>query len=474
MTGKSRSDAGGYFSGLMTRAGLAAGVMFAGFAAPAPLLAEQVNLQRYNIAPDAPGALVAPLEQRRRALLKRMQADPGDLDAAFAYAQASARLGDLEGAIATYERMLIRVPNTPRLQLELGALYFRLGAFDNSRAYFQQVLARPDTPPEVRNNISTFMLAMNGSRKKGGVTGQLTYGLRHQSNANAGPNNPVVNLMGRDFVLDDLARGRPDTSAVLGLTLGYLQPLSYRGVAMQYSLDVNATEFRERTDISTEDVEIRLGPVFLLDRYGIKGGRLSVAATLGGGRLGDAPNYLSYGLSVGYQMPLSRKSGLRLAFDYRDEDYRATAKRPLSNLLSGERYRLTGMITRQLGQNLQGFIGAGLERRTAERDYTAYWEGSTQFGLSYRYTAPFKVTERPWTLTLLGRVSRRVNDAPNPIVSSTEKQKGNDYYLQLIQNVPLNDKVGLQVYGGYRSVRSNYDIRTFHDASVGVSVIHNF
>ena len=65
------------------------------------------------------------IEARRDALLKQMIARPNDLDLAFEYATLSSQVGDYEGAISTLERMLIYAPNTPRLQLELGMLYYK-------------------------------------------------------------------------------------------------------------------------------------------------------------------------------------------------------------------------------------------------------------------------------------------------------------------------------------------------------------
>src|SRR5690348_17408666 len=65
------------------------------------------------------------VEAQRESLLKQMIARPNDLDLAFEYATLSSQVGDYEGAISTLERMLIYAPNTPRLQLELGVLYYR-------------------------------------------------------------------------------------------------------------------------------------------------------------------------------------------------------------------------------------------------------------------------------------------------------------------------------------------------------------
>jgi Flp pilus assembly protein TadD len=72
--------------------------------------------------------------KRRRDLLRLMLQDPSNLDVAVEYASLSSQVGDYEAAVSTLERMLIFAPNTPRLQLELGILYYRLGSYEVSRS----------------------------------------------------------------------------------------------------------------------------------------------------------------------------------------------------------------------------------------------------------------------------------------------------------------------------------------------------
>ena len=109
--------------------------------------------QAYNLPPQVPAAQLQPLEQQRRQLFERLLTEPGDTDASFAYAVLATQLGDYEAAIATYERLLIQHPNTARIQLELAAVYFRLGALVQARQLFEQVLQRPDTPDNVRLRV---------------------------------------------------------------------------------------------------------------------------------------------------------------------------------------------------------------------------------------------------------------------------------------------------------------------------------
>ena len=96
------------------------------------------------------------LEAQKEALFQQMLRNPANLDVTFAYADVSARLGDYEAAVSALERMLLFNPNLPRVQLELGALYFRMGSYDLARDYFEKAAAA-NPPPEVRARIDEYL-----------------------------------------------------------------------------------------------------------------------------------------------------------------------------------------------------------------------------------------------------------------------------------------------------------------------------
>jgi Flp pilus assembly protein TadD len=81
------------------------------------------------VAQPAGGDEAGSLQTQKDALFQQMLSDPGNLDVTFAYADVSTRLGDYEGAVSALERMLLFNPDLPRVHLELGALYFRMGSF---------------------------------------------------------------------------------------------------------------------------------------------------------------------------------------------------------------------------------------------------------------------------------------------------------------------------------------------------------
>ncbi len=182
---------------LDARMGLAAAVLWLAAAGGA-----HAQHQAYNLPPAIPEAQVQQVEAERRALFQKIQDNPADMDASFAYAVLSTRLGDYEAAIATYERMLVQRPETPRLQLELAALYFRLGAYAPARLLFDKVRERADTPPEVLRKVESYMVVVDAKAKDlGGFSGRVNIGARYDDNANAAPDANTISLNGIDFEL---------------------------------------------------------------------------------------------------------------------------------------------------------------------------------------------------------------------------------------------------------------------------------
>ena len=88
------------------------------------------HLSAQNVAPTIsdPQALEA-IEKKKEEVFQQLFKDPTNLSLLFEYANLSIILGDLEGAIGVFEQMLIYDSALPRIRLELGVLYYRLGAF---------------------------------------------------------------------------------------------------------------------------------------------------------------------------------------------------------------------------------------------------------------------------------------------------------------------------------------------------------
>ena len=87
------------------------------------------------------------LEKDYDAAFQALFADPGNLDKSFRFAELAVQKGNFEAAISALERMLLINPDLPRVRLELGVLYFRIGSYAIARTYLTRVADNPDAPP---------------------------------------------------------------------------------------------------------------------------------------------------------------------------------------------------------------------------------------------------------------------------------------------------------------------------------------
>jgi tetratricopeptide (TPR) repeat protein len=131
------------------------------------------------------------LEARKGQLFQQTLHDPGNLEAAFAYADVSAKLGDNEAAVSALERMLLFNPNLARVQLELGALYFRMGSFDIARTYFERALAA-NPPDEVKQRIDTYLVEISRLSSPQRFSGYALFGIQYQSDANLAGSSTIT------------------------------------------------------------------------------------------------------------------------------------------------------------------------------------------------------------------------------------------------------------------------------------------
>ena len=133
----------------------------------------------------------AQLQAQKDELFQKTLRDPGNLDITFAYADVAAKLGDNEAAVSALERMLLFNPNLPRVQVELGALYFRMGSYDISRTYFDRALAA-NPPDEVKKRIESYLAQIARLNAPQRYSGFFFFGVQHQSDANIAGSSSIA------------------------------------------------------------------------------------------------------------------------------------------------------------------------------------------------------------------------------------------------------------------------------------------
>src|SRR4029079_3686926 len=165
------------------------------------------------------------LQRQYKAAFDAMLADPGNLDKTFKFAQLAIQMNDLEGAVGALERMLIINPNLPRVRLELGVLYYRLGSFEAARNYLQTALASPGLPPEVRGRAEQVLAEIDKQRNPSRFSGSFLAGMRYQTNANAAPGTGTVRVGGIDSQLGPSGTATADWNVFGVAALAHLYDL---------------------------------------------------------------------------------------------------------------------------------------------------------------------------------------------------------------------------------------------------------
>ncbi len=405
------------------------------------------------------------LESRREALLQQMLARPNDLDLAFEYANLSSQAGDYEGAISTLERMLIYAPNVPRIQFELGVLYYRLGAYDVARSYFEQVLANPSVPPDVAQQVRLYIQQLSLAADPPPFSATIFSAIRYETNANFGPGTQSVTLNGIDFTLDDQSVGRPGWSALNIGTLHYSYDLKKQGDRVEIDFLAYSTVYfdDDLRDIDLDFFELTLGPSFNLKRWGWDQTRLYTYAIGDLAYLGYETYFTAPGAGIRLLSFSAAKSVLDARVETRYRSFNDTSELPTNTLRDGLQTRFGATYSYYTSPafviTTQGYV----QREDADADFYANWEIAFSGGYAWTFDNPLWQGKYPWTWQVGGGVILRNYDAPDPTINFFEKEKDETWWARTALVLPFAETWALVPQVEYRDQNSNYDIRKFDD-----------
>jgi len=420
-----------------------------------------LNAPAQNVAPTIsdPEELAA-VQQKKEEVFKQLFKDPTNLSLLFEYANLSIVVGDLEAAIGVFEQMLIYDSELPRIRLELGVLYFRLGAYALANNYLKSVMEF-NPPPEVQAKVDQFLEAIVSADQPFQWQQNLSIGFKRTTNGNSGINADFIEI--GDFLLevDEDSKRQNDSSSLFNYSLSIDQDLNHpRGDNIQYFFSYGADRFDTFTqfDIQSNVLSVRRNfnldenffsffnledPVFspninllrvVLNREEIlRSGRISLdysgqlddgSAMLfsyyreekifrSGGQKNGRVNGLSFGQSYVW-------SGPQALYGYKVilENYRAN-----ENYEFYENYGLEFSYSQPLGENWQFSSKYSYQDKSHDRDYPLFGSRQDQME-SLRFTM-LKPMGACWSLNL-GMV---FNDSRSTI--NIYKRRANNFTAQI-------------------------------------------
>lgn len=413
------------------------------------------------------------LEAEYDAAFQDMLQKPSDLDVLFKFATIASKTGDLEGAISALERMLLVDPDLPRVRLELGVLYYRLGSFEVARSYFEVTLKSASLTPDVKARAEQFLAESEKRLTRSRFTGEIFAGMRYQSNANLGPPTSSVRLFGQTANLNQAALGTADWGAV---TSGFLRHIYDLGQNNPAQLETQLSGYLNRQfQIQAANVSIldlTSGPRFKAFNGIFEDVTLKPFGTVGYIWVNDVPYYGSFGSGLEVGTLLSDKLRNTTNFVWRRQMYQNTWYIPTNNQFTGVEYSANSTFQYAVNEAVMLYANGNLQRyqtdSTPWQNYMLYGVGG---GMSFSFTDPLFKSQMPWSISLFGNVQWWYYDQPDAVVDPTVTRQQTDTILNLTLSIPFDQRTMFTVSGG-RFVRSsdipNYAF-TNNSALIGVT-----
>ncbi|MFV0475019.1 MAG: surface lipoprotein assembly modifier [Pikeienuella sp.] len=404
------------------------------------------------------------LRLRQASLFNAMLVAPDDLDLMFQHALTSVELRDYEAAITTLERMLIFNPDLARAKVELGAAYFRLGAYENARYYFQDVLDSHSPPPEVVRRIDVFMSQIEKRTQTSGFSGAATFGVTYSTNANLGPPDSDVLLFGRPALLSGQYVEDDDIGFRATLQGRHFHDLGRPNDDVWLTdLSAYSVHYASETGGDIDSVALQTGPRLSLDekRFGPKLRPFVSGEVL---RAGNDPLYYGVGLGVEFTNTLSEEMNIFAGLEskYRDYDDRGD--------FDGFEHRAgLGLSYSPDAYSTFSVLGFG-ETDQAQKGYNTNYELGLRLSALHRYDSGLDFTDRLWSLSGFASAAWRWYDEPDTVVSPTRKRSDLDLRAGVSHVFHLNSGWFVQADADYlnrSSNLSNFDLENF---GVGLSM----
>jgi hypothetical protein len=407
------------------------------------------------------------IEQQQ--LFEQLLARPDDLNAMFAYAVVSIRLREYEPAIATLERMLIYNNDLPRVKLELGSAYFRLGSYEVARFYFDEVLAG-GPPPDVKIKVEEFLAEINSRTKQNAFNGFARVGMIYSTNANLGADDRRVLVFGVDALLDPDFVAAEDVGARTDLGFSYVYDLQRPNDDVWITQGAfSALRYFEETSGDLDVLQLKTGPRLALndDSYGPK---VRPFIDFSYVREGGDFLYLSGGAGAGYLNTLDPDTSVfaRVGARYRD----LTADRNDSD--GTNIYTEIGAERRiATGTTLRGLVFGS--RESARENYQSSFAFGGRISAGYTYAPEISETLRqPWTLSAFAQASGRWYDDPDPVVDPGVTLRETDIRVGLSHLFRIANRWSVSVETSYFDRGSNIRNSRLDNFEVGVFIGKEF
>ena len=409
------------------------------------------------------------VQQDYEALFQQMYKNPSNLEVSFKFAEQAVKRGDYEAAIGALERMLFFNPNLPRVKLELGVLYFKLGSYELARSYFQEAIKAADAPDDIRAQVRAYLTEIDRRLARYEFSVFTTAGFRYQTNANFGPSSLLVRALGQDAILNGAFGKQPDWNFFQTLTANYAYKIGTRGDAIEASfLGLNSRQFN-LSQYNLGLLELIVGPRIAIGQnasfklYGI-GDQVW---------LGDANYFSAGGGGVSARTTVGDLGLLEAFVEQRHRDFSDSINFPTASQQTGELLSAGVSSDVRFGA-LHWTTRVGYDQNRAIFDYNAYKRYSIDMAFPYEFTLPVFGTPHQFVVAPTIGYSVANYYAPNPIVDPFMVRTDREQRYGAIFDAQVYRNFGIRTQIQYMKINSTLPNYTTDNFSISVGPTARF
>lgn len=409
-------------------------------------------------------------------LAAEVLAHPADLDLGYRYAQALLDEGDYAGAAAALERLLMIEPAQPRLRLELGVLYFRLGSYDVAQTYLRRALEMPDLPAPVRERVQYYLDEAERRTRRNQFTGSIAFGGRYQSNANLAAEPEVVRAAGATLRLPPSARPREDVNAYLTGQLAHVYDFGYQtDAALVTNLAGYLTRQTSEAYFNLAGLELVTGPRFAPAPTDLPGVRLRPYIVAGFAAVND--DFYSAAIGPGLDLiysPAERWSAT-LSFEGRFASYNSVPRLLDAQFLSGDEKRARLRVGYEIAPGITALgqvTGRDVDTRRAYLDFT---EVELTGGLAFIYPAPVAIGDQMfWNVSVSASHFWRDYGGPDPLIDPNVTRSEHEWRVVVFNEIPFAQDWSLAQVFEYQTNDANLPNFDRNNLIVSIGIVRKF
>lgn len=319
------------------------------------------------------------LEGARRVTFKEIMEDPDNLDLNLRYAKLQVVQGNLLGASATLERILLIKPDAAPVRLFYAVVLFRLDNL-NEASRELEILKDVEMPDALREELKVYATRIKKRRQKTLLTIRQNNGFQFDDNRNSAASSTQRYSNGVIAALSGTSDKRRDTSFINITSLDLKQDL---GMQAGHTINTSFTYFTQEQSVADSLDLTSLGYTFGAT---LKWPWFEFTPTLNLSHVLLSRQLLLR--SQGGSFAIKRnfyegKFGVNAKYKIDRQDYRRTGENPSGEDTEGTSMQMDMGWTYQLRPNMRWSMDAVWSHKSAKKDFNDTDKGVIKGGLTW-------------------------------------------------------------------------------------------